>query len=61
MEGKILYGGYCMNLALRKLAMIEKDFIAREEAAKIDGYTSCPIDRDFKEKISRVLDQVRYI
>lgn len=50
-----------MNLAYRKLAMIEKDFIAREEAAKLDGYTSCPIDRDFKEKITKLLDQVRYL
>jgi hypothetical protein len=50
-----------MNLALRKLAMLEKDFAAREEAAKIDGYSSCPIDREFRSKISKVLDQVRYI
>ena len=49
-----------MNLAYRKLAMLEKDFIAREEAAKIDG-VSCPIDRDFKEKITKLLDQVRYL
>ena len=50
-----------MNLAYRKLAMLEKDFIAREEAAKIEGYTSCPIDRDFKDRITRLLDQVRYL
>ena len=50
-----------MNLAYRKLAMIEKDFIAREEAAKIEGIVSCPIDRDFKNKITRLLDQIRYL
>lgn len=50
-----------MNIAYRKLALLEKDFIAREEAAKINGFTSCPIDRDFKDKITRLLDQVRYL
>ncbi len=49
-----------MNLAYRKLAMIEKEFIAREEAARIEG-TTCPIDRDFKNRITRLLDQVRYL
>ena len=50
-----------MNLAYRKLAMLEKDFIQREEAAKIEGICSCPIDRDFKNRITRLLDQVRYL
>lgn len=49
-----------MNIAYRKLAMLEKDFIAREEAAKIEGI-SCPIDTDFKNRITRLLDQVRYL
>ena len=49
-----------MNLAIRKLAMLEKDFIAREESARIEG-TSCPIDRDFKNRITKLLDQVRYL
>ena len=50
-----------MNLAYRKLAMLEKDFIAKEENARIEGFSSCPIDRDFKDKITRLLDQVRYL
>ena len=50
-----------MNLAIRKLAMLEKDFIAREEAARVEGYSSCPIDQEFRAKITKVLDQVRYI
>ena len=32
-------GVITMNLALRKLAMLEKDLIAREEAAKIEGFS----------------------
>lgn len=50
-----------MSLAMRKLAMLEKDYIAREEAAKLDGYTTSPVDREFREKISKVLDKVRYL
>lgn len=50
-----------MNLAFRKLAMLEKEIIAKEEAAKIDGYTSAPIDKEFKSKITKLLDQVRYL
>ncbi len=50
-----------MNLAYRKLAMLEREFIEREQAAKIEGTISSPIDRDFKEKITKLLDQVRYI
>ena len=50
-----------MSLAMRKLAMLEKDFIAREEAAKFEGYTIRPIDREFRDKITKVLDKVRYI
>ena len=50
-----------MNIALRKLAMIEKDLIAREEAARIEGYTSNPVDAAFKERITRLMDRVRVL
>ena len=50
-----------MSLAYRKLALLEKDFIAKEEQAKMEGYVSSPIDRDFKEKVTKLLDKVRYI
>ena len=50
-----------MNLAIRKLAMLEKDLIAREEAAKLEGYTTSPIDSAFKERITRIMDQVRLL
>ena len=50
-----------MNIAMRKLAMLEKEFIQREEYARLEGYTSSPIDREFKEKITKLMDQVRFI
>ena len=48
-----------MTLAYRKLAMMEKDFIAREEEAKIQGYYSSPIDKDLQSRVSHLLDKVR--
>lgn len=50
-----------MNIAIRKLAMLEKSIIEREEAAKIDGYATSPIDPIFKEKITRLMDKVRVL
>lgn len=48
-----------MSLNYRKLAMIEKDLIEKEETAKIEGMYTVPIDKDLKDKITFVLDQVR--
>ena len=50
-----------MNLTLRKLALLEKSFEQREEEARIQGYTSCPIDKDFQRKITELMDRVRTI
>lgn len=50
-----------MNLAIRKLAMLEKEFIQREEEAKLEGFSTCPIDREFKARISQVMDKVRLL
>ncbi len=50
-----------MNIAMRKLAMLEKDLIQREQAAKLDGYTSSPVDPAFREKITKLMDKVRVI
>ena len=50
-----------MNLAIRKLAMLEKEFIQKEEEAKLGGFTSSPIDHEFKNRITRVMDKVRLL
>ena len=50
-----------MNLTLRKLALLEKSMLQREEEAKIAGYTTSPVDKEFQEKISRLMDKVRTI
>ena len=48
-----------MNLAYRKLAMLEKDFIAKEEAAKIEGFYTCPIDKELQGRVTHILNKVR--
>ena len=50
-----------MNIALRKLVMLDKEFTAREEAAKLEGNTTCPFDPIFREKVARLMEQVKYI
>ncbi len=50
-----------MNIALRKLALLEKNMLEREEALKLEGYTSSPVDANFREKITQLMDKVRAI
>ena len=48
-----------MNITLRKMAMLEEKFQKEEEQAKIQGYSSCPIDRDLQDRVTNLLDKVR--
>ncbi len=48
-----------MNIAVRKLAMLEKSLIEKEETNKIEGYTSSPIDIAFREKVTQLMDKIR--
>ena len=50
-----------MNIAMRKLALLEKNLIEREEAARLEGYTSSTVDTAFREKITKLMDQIRVI
>ena len=50
-----------MNIALRKLAMLEEKLIKEEEQARVQGYTSCPVDQDFKKRLTDLMDRVRVI
>ena len=49
-----------MNIALRKLAMLEKDFAKREEVARLEGISS-PIDKGLQRRITELMDRVRAI
>ena len=50
-----------MNIALRKLAMLEANMIKQEEQARMEGFTTCPIDTDLKRRISELMDRVRVL
>ena len=50
-----------MNIAVRKLAMLEKSILEREEATKLDGYVSSPIDPTFKKKVMELMEKVRVL
>lgn len=50
-----------MNIALRKLAMLEKSIAEREEAARLEGYTTSPVDPALREKITKLMEKVRVI
>ena len=50
-----------MNIAIRKLAMLEKSLLEREEAAKLGECVTSPIDPAFREKVTRLMDKVRVL
>ena len=50
-----------MNLAMIKLAMLEKNMAAQEEKNRIEGFVSKPIDKEFLAKISALMTKVRTV
>ena len=50
-----------MNITYRKMAMVDKTLTEREEAARIGGYLTDPSEREFHNRITKLLDQVRVI
>lgn len=50
-----------MNIAMIKLAMIEKRALEQEAMNNIEGYSSNPIDREFLDKITKLLNKVKKV
>ena len=50
-----------MNIALRKLAMLEKSLQEKEMQARMEGLSTSPIDKDFQARITNLMDKVRLI
>lgn len=50
-----------MNLALRKLELLEKTFNEREESSRINGYCTNVIDVELKKNVSDLLNKIRVI
>ena len=49
-----------MTIVYRKLAMLEKTIHQREQEAFLQGYTY-EVDQDFKNRLTSLMDQVRYL
>lgn len=50
-----------MNLAMIKLAMLEKNFQEKEERAQVEGLATNPADIDLRRRITKLMEQVRRI
>ena len=50
-----------MNITLRKLALLEQNYIQQEELARIQGYSTCPIDNEMKRRVTDLMNKVRLI
>lgn len=48
-----------MNITLRKLAMLEKSLLEREKAARMNGYSTNPVDTEFKNNVSELMNRVK--
>ena len=50
-----------MNIAVRKLVLLEKNILEREESARIQGYSTNVVDADFKRRVVDLMDKIRLI
>lgn len=50
-----------MNLVFRKLALLEAVIAENEEAARVDGYISNPIEEDLKRQVASLMIKIRAI
>ena len=50
-----------MNLAIRKLAMLEKNIAQKEEESRLDGYSTNIVDQEFKNRITTLMNKIRSI
>ena len=55
------YGKLVMNIALRKLALLEKSLIEKDEFAKAHGLLSTPEDLILRKKISDFIQKAQLI
>ncbi|MCQ2739732.1 MAG: hypothetical protein MJ237_05845 [bacterium] len=49
-----------MNIAIKKLAMLEQTLLEREFEAKISGYECSYADAELKSRIAAIMDKIRY-
>lgn len=57
----IRFWRFDMNIAMRKLTMLERDFEEKEERARIDGCVSSPINIHLQRQVKDLMDKIRTI
>ena len=59
----VLYNkrGKDMNIAIRKLAMLEKTILEQEERNKIEGFVTSPVNEEFKKVLTDLMLKVRAV
>lgn len=50
-----------MNIAFRKLALLEKNILQQEEVARTQGYSTNVIDADLKKRVMDLMDKIRIV
>ena len=50
-----------MNIAIRKLALLEKTIKEQENSCDFEGLTTVPIDNELKQRISELMIKVRTV
>jgi hypothetical protein len=48
-----------MSLAMKKLEMLERSILKKEEMARIQGYSTNVVDSEFKARITNLMNKVR--
>ena len=50
-----------MNIAVRKLAMLERHFAELDERARMEGNSGSTVDKELQRKVVELMDRVRLI
>lgn len=50
-----------MNIAIRKLALLEKAIAEQEERCRVEGFATNTFSEEFKQKVSDLMLRVRTV
>ena len=50
-----------MNIAIRKLAMLEKQTEEQEERSRIEGFVTSPVNEEFMKTLAELMLKVRTV
>jgi len=50
-----------MNVAVRKLALLERHFAEMDERARMEGYSNSGVDKELQRRVVELMDKVRLL